>query len=211
MNNEKKSNINGMVASYINQKDDGDLSACYGEIFAEYRNKIDHWAATTYLATSHEMLAIFDDTFIKSVGYIEKNGGDFVKLFHRSLHNRYKSLLRKLRLRRANEMYETKTENDDDTVAATIENIAAEQTVEDVAFAKRKADQRQLIDSFLSDADELTTAIVKAFLEHPKPTPTAIGKQLGIHHSTIIRKLERLAGKFDSKKHGDYRDFLVAM
>jgi hypothetical protein len=211
MNNDKKTNINGLVTRYIIAKDDAVLTACYGELFGEFRSKLDRWSATTYLAAQHDMIAIFDDTFVKSISYIEKNGGDFVKLFNTSIHNRYKSLLRKLKLRRTYEMYETKTESGDDEMAATIENIADDEAVEDIAFAKRKADQRRLIDSLLSDSDELTTAIVNAFLEHPKPTPTAIGKQLGIHHSTIIRKLERLAGKFDSKKHGDYRDFLVAM
>jgi len=68
-----------------------------------------------------------------------------------------------------------------------------------------------LIDSLLNGADAKTTAIVEAFLASEKSSPTAIGEELGLHHSTVIRTLKRLAGKFDSKKYGDYTDFLVAL
>ena len=87
--------------------------------------------------------------------------------------------------------------NDVDSTAATV-------------LETKRADQRQLIDFLLSGADATTTAIVEAFLNEKKPTPTAIGKKLGLHHSTVLRKLTSLASKYDSKKFGDYRDFLVA-
>jgi len=48
-------------------------------------------------------------------------------------------------------------------------------------------------------------------LTREKPLPPAIGGELGLHHSTVIRTFKGLAGKFDSKKYGDYTDFLVAL
>jgi hypothetical protein len=83
--------------------------------------------------------------------------------------------------------------------------------LEEQIIAKKKADQRQLIDSLLNGADETTTAIVATFLAHPKPTATAIAKELGVHHSKVTRALNRLAGKFSTKQFGDYHDFLVAL
>jgi DNA-binding IclR family transcriptional regulator len=68
-----------------------------------------------------------------------------------------------------------------------------------------------LIDSLLNGADTTTTAIVEAFLAHPKPTATAIAKELGYHHSKVTRALNRLAGKFSTKQFGDYSDYLIAL
>ncbi|OCI06325.1 hypothetical protein BBP22_21610 [Bacillus paralicheniformis] len=59
-------------------------------------------------------------------------------------------------------------------------------------------------------SDETTKVIVETFLACERPTPTAIGKKLGVHHMTVIRKLEKLAGYFDTQQFGDYRDYLFA-
>jgi DNA-binding MarR family transcriptional regulator len=68
-----------------------------------------------------------------------------------------------------------------------------------------------LIDSLLKNADETTTAIVATFLAHPKPTATAIAKELGLDHKQVTRALNRLAGKFSTKQYGDYHEYLVAL
>jgi hypothetical protein len=206
MNNQK---LNNLVLDYKLTKSDAIFAEIYQEVSKDWRNL--QTVASSIRADVHELTAVYENALMKCV--TEYNGlADFIH-FYRVTATRLRT-----NLYNKNKRYYEKIDHEygkestrDDEMAATIENIADDEAVEDIAFAKRKADQRRLIDSLLSDSDELTTAIVKAFLEHPKPTPTAIGKQLGIHHSTIIRKLERLAGKFDSKKHGDYRDFLVAM
>jgi hypothetical protein len=207
MNEMKKSNINALATQHIATQAEADFEATYRSLYAEYQAKLTYWSTTTSLSGSHDMQALFDDAFISTTKAIAANGGDFVKLFHRSLHNRYNSLLRKLMVRRKYEQYEM--DNGDEDTAMF--EIASEFNLEDEINAKKRADQRQLIDSLLSDADETTTAIVATFLQHPKPTPTAIGKALGLHHSVVIRKLERLAGKFDARQHGEHRDYLVAL
>lgn len=83
--------------------------------------------------------------------------------------------------------------------------------LEEQITAKKKADQRQLIDSLLNGADETTTAIVATFLAHPKPTATAIAKELGVHHSKVTRALSRLASKYSTKQFGNYEDYLIAL
>ncbi|MGQ0416339.1 sigma-70 family RNA polymerase sigma factor, partial [Bacillus sp. HC-TM] len=98
---------------------------------------------------------------------------------------------------------------------AMFETLKDDFDLEEHVIKKKEADQRELID-FLADPeqvnDETTTAIVESFLssENKTPTPTAIGKMLGLHHSTVIRKIERLAKRFDERQFGNYRDYLLA-
>lgn len=102
------------------------------------------------------------------------------------------------------------TVDKDDDEAVNFE-IKDDFNLEEEITAKKKADQRQLIDSLLNGADETTTAIVATFLAHPKPTATAIAKELGVHHSKVTRALNRLASKFSTKQFGDYHDYLIAL
>ena len=196
------------VAAYLATGDQTIFEALYDEMVAKYRRQLDGWAATTSEVTSHEITEIFEDTLIKTIETIEDAGGDFDKLFHRSLYNRYKSELRKLQTQRKHEQY-AKVEREDEVAFEIADDIDIEQTV--LNPAKKKADQRQLIDFLLSGADATTTAIVEAFLAHPKPTATAIANQLGYHHTKVTRALNRLAAKFNTKQFGDYRDYLVAL
>ena len=207
MNEIKKANINKLASKHTATKADADLEATYGALLAEYQSKLTYWSSTTSLSGSHDMQALFDDAFMSTTKAIAANGGDFVKLFHRSLQNRYNSLLRNLMVRRKHEQYEM--DNGDEDTAMF--EIASEFNLEEYVTAKKKADQRQLIDSLLNGEDESTTAIVETFLSHPKPTATAIAKELGCHHSKVIRTLTRLAAKYDSKQFGSHRDYLVAL
>ncbi len=207
MKTNQKQNINEQMLDYLSTGDPATFEEGYSALRAKYQRQLERWEMTTSGVNEHDLLELFDDTLLKTLAALGQDEGHFEKLFHRSLYNGFKSLLRKIRTRRDFEEYEAATSDED---AATFE-IADEFDLEEHVVQKKEADQRQLIDSLLSDADETTTAIVESFLQHPKPNPTAIGKVLGVHHSTIIRKLERLAANFDSKQHGDYRDYLVAI
>lgn len=207
MNEMKKSNINALATQHIATQTEADFEATYRSLLAEYQAKLTYWSSTTSLSGSHDMQALFDDAFLSTTKAIAANGGDFVKLFHKSLHNRYNSLLRKLMVRRKYEQYEM--DNGDEDTAMF--EIASEFNLEAEITAKKKADQRQLIDSLLNGEDESTTAIIETFLSHPKPTATAIAKELGCHHSKVIRTLTRLAAKYDTKQYGSHRDYLVAL
>jgi DNA-binding PucR family transcriptional regulator len=166
------------------------------------------------MATEHDITGLFHDVIQKVLNSLRNNaGGDFVKLFVVSLGNEYKSLLRKLRTRRKYELYDGH-DNDDDSNTAMFETLKDEFDLEEHVIKKKEADQRELID-FLTDpakvSDETTTAIVETFITNDGPTtPTAIGKKLGLHHSTVIRKIERLAKRFDERQFGNYRDYLLA-
>lgn len=76
--------------------------------------------------------------------------------------------------------------------------------------AEKERDQRQLISSLISNADELTTAIVRTWLTSDKPTLTSVGRDLGINHNTVRRKLRRLAENFSEEIHGNLFEYLSA-
>jgi hypothetical protein len=211
MNELKKSHINHLVTQYNEGKDEAQLAPIYRSLLAEYQAKLDYWTATTLMAGSHEMQELFDDTFMKSLEVIGNNGGDFVKLFHLSLGNRYKDLLRKLIVRRKYEQYEMDNGDEDSAKVEIASEFRTDEHVIEKFTAKQKADQRQLIDFLVCGENERTTAIVQTYLTTDLKTPTAIGNHLGLNHKQVIRTLKRLAGKFDSKQYGDYSDYLVAL
>jgi hypothetical protein len=211
MNELKKSHINHLVTQYHTTKDEDQLTEIYRNLLTEYQAKLDYWTATTFMAGSHEMQELFDEVFMKYIEVIGNNGGDFVKLFHRALGTRYIDLLRKTITRKKYEQYETDNSDDDSAKVEIASEFNLEEHVSERITAKQKADQLALIDFLVRDENERTTAIVQAYLTTELKTPTAIGNHLGLNHKQVTRTLKRLAGKFDSKKYGEYTDFLVAL
>lgn len=215
MKDEQKLNINEMANDYLRTGDDFVFTDLYTSLSEVYRDKLRYWSTSTYMANEHDITDLFHDVIHKVLESLRNNvGGDFVKLFAVSLGNSYKSLLRKLRTRRKYELYDG-PDSDENENTAMFETLKDDFDLEEHVIKKKKADQRELID-FLTDPDkvndETTTAIVESFLssENKTPTPTAIGKMLGLHHSTVIRKIERLAKRFDERQFGNYRDYLLA-
>ncbi|WP_157349610.1 sigma-70 family RNA polymerase sigma factor [Bacillus sp. EE-W1] len=214
MKDEQKLNINEMVNNYLRTGDDFIFTGLYTSLSEVYRDKLRYWSTSTYMANEHDITGLFHDVIQKVLKSLRNNaGGDFVKLFAVSLKNEYNSLLRKLRTRRKYELYDGPN-SDEEENTAMFETIADEFDLEEHVIKKKEADQRELID-FLTDpakvSDETTTAIVESFITNDGPTtPTAIGKKLGLHHSTVIRKIERLAKRFDERQFGNYRDYLLA-
>jgi DNA-directed RNA polymerase specialized sigma24 family protein len=211
MNELKKSHINHLVTQYHETKDEAQLTPIYRQLLAEYQPKLDYWTATTLMADSADIHEKFDEAFMKSLETIDKDGGDFVKHFHRTLNHRFTDLLRKLRTRRKYEQYEMDNGDEDAAHVEIASDFNLEETVIESITAKQKADQRQLIDSLACGENTRTTAIVQAYLTTELKTPTAIGKQLGLDHKQVTRALNRLAGKFDTKLYGSHRDYLVAL
>jgi len=201
--------IESLVLKYQTSKKDEIFSEIYRNVEKEILKNLsyENVVAKSIGSTTHELREIFDDCVLYTVNKF-KEGQAFLPFFIWKFKNKRANFIRD---NKNKETFESIDIDRSDGFDKAPLQIPDEFNLENSVLKTRKADQRQLIDSLVSDEDELTTAIVKAFLNHPKPTPTAIGKELGIHHYTIIRKLERLAGKFDSKKHGDYRDFLVAI
>lgn len=163
----------------------------------------------------HEIESLLNFEFWKAYNDYDESLGKvtFKTFYSRRLKQRALDAYRK----RERKFYESaeridrlRYENEDDENAATFE-VVDEFNLEEHVTKKKRADQRKLIDSLLNGADETTTAIVEAFLAHPNPNATAIAKELGCHHSKVIRALNRLAGKFSTKQFGDYHDYLVAL
>ena len=213
MKDEQKLNINEMANDYLRTGDDFIFTDLYTSLSEAYRDKLRYWSTSTYMANEHDITDLFHDVIHKVLESLRNNvGGDFVKLFTVSLGNSYKSLLRKLRTRRKYELYDGPDSGEEENTAM-FETLKDEFDLEEHVI-KKEADQRELID-FLTDPDkvndETTTAIVESFISNDGPTtPTAIGKKLGLHHSTVIRKIERLAKRFDERQFGSYQDYLLA-
>jgi DNA-directed RNA polymerase specialized sigma24 family protein len=203
MNNEK---LNNLVLDYQRTRNEDVFEQIYAAVSTSWR-RLDT-IGKSVMADGAEVLAGYEDTLLKCIETFD-NRVDFAKLLSRSIRNKRGDIYRKKKRIYQNEQFIAPVENEDGSEVAF--EIEDEFNLEEYITAKKKADQRQLISSLLSDADAKTTAIVEAFLTNEKPTPTAIGEALGLHHSTVIRSLKRLAGKFDSKKYGDYTDFLVAL
>ena len=199
--------LNELVLSYQKTKDESIFNRIYEIVSAEWKSL--HVIGKSIMADEHQILALYEDVLMRCIERYTGHG-DFIRYYRAGLRMSRAALYKDQR--RYYERFEPSNNETDDEgtpIAATIECIPDPLTTEEIAFRKTEADQRALIDFLVSDTDATTTAIVEAFLAHPRPTPTAIGRLLGLHHSVVKRKLERLAGKFDAKQFGDYRDYLA--
>lgn len=205
MNN---SELNSLIVSYQTDRNDDTFTKIYETIANTWTNL--EKVAKSVRADICEITALYEDVLLKC---IDKYDGrtDFIRFYRYCLTRARAEFYWYKKLRYESEIKECEINASDEMDFERLINSAnyADSTAATVLETKR-ADQLQLIDFLLSGADATTTAIVEAFLSEKKPTPTAIGKKLGLHHSTVLRKLTSLASKYDSKKFGDYRDFLVA-
>jgi DNA-directed RNA polymerase specialized sigma24 family protein len=204
MNNQQ---LNNLVLDYRNNSNEETFEQIYAKVSQTWKGL--DTVGKSVKASGSEILAAYQDTLMNCIE-IYDGRADFTHLLNRSIRFKRSDIYRKKKRLSEFEVFATPIENDEGSEAANFE-IADEFNLEDFITAKKKADQRQLIDSLLNGADDTTTAIVEAFLAHPKPTATAIAKELGYHHSKVTRALNRLAGKFSTKQFGDYHDYLVAL
>ena len=204
MNNQQ---LNKLVLDYRNDRSEDTFGHIYEIVSANWRGL--DTVGKSVKASEDEILAVYEDSLLRCIEYW-KPVGDFGHFLNQSIKRRRSDIYRKKKRLSEFEVFAKPTENEDGSEPASFE-IADEFNLEDYILKKKKADQRKLIDSLLNDADAKTTAIVEAFLASEKSSPTAIGEELGLHHSTVIRTLKRLAGKFDSKQFGSHQDYLVAL
>lgn len=199
--------LNNLVQEYQETKSDDTFRQIYENVSVNWRGL--EVVGKSVKASKPEIIAAYEDTLLRCIDSW-KPTEDFEKFLKLSIRRKRCDIYRKKKRLSEFEFYIEQKENEDGSTAATYD-LADDFLVEDYITAKKKADQRQLIDSLLNGADETTTAIVEAFLAHPKPTATAIAKELGYHHSKVTRALNRLAGKFSTKQFGDYHDYLIAL
>lgn len=200
--------LNNMVMDFRETRSEETFNQIYAIVSASWKGL--ETIGKSIKASKSEVLAAYQDTLMKCIAAYDDKNGNFENLLNRSIRRKRSDIYRKNKRIYFYEQFIEQREHDDGSETANFE-FADEFLIEDYITAKKKADQRQLIDFLLNGSDAKTTAIVEAFLASEKPTPTAIGEALGLHHSTVIRSIKRLAGKFDSKQFGDYTDYLVAL
>ena len=204
MNNQQ---LNNLVVRYQTERSEESFGELYAEVTKGWRSLAT--VAKSVRASEAEIVAAYEDELMKCIeAYDITKGHDFINLLNRCIWRKRRRIYTKKETLNKFEVYEKA--NEDEAATSRFE-IADEFNLEEAVIAKKKADQLALIDSLLEGADEITIGVVRTFLNHPKPTATAIAKELGVHHSKVIRALNRLAGKFSTKQHGDFRDYLVAL
>jgi len=213
---EGKAYLNGLVTEYQAQPSDELFSEIYGIISKRWSGK------TAIIANSRkvdeqDVIAMYDDILLKALEKFDASNGDFENLFSVMAMNQQNKLSRK---RKTVKKYEAKlTPAEGESEAATFDRALAEQgEVTNGEFTeyltqKKETDQMQLIDSLMqSISDPTTTAIVEAILDDRtlgKLKPTAIAKQLNVHHSKVTRSLSKLRKYYDESVFGDYREYLL--
>jgi DNA-directed RNA polymerase specialized sigma24 family protein len=207
--------LNELVLDYKRLKDEGIFERIYEIVSATWKNN--YVVAKSVMSDEHEIQALCEDTLLRCIDQYD-GSIDFMHYYRSCLHKRRASLYKVKKRYYKRVEPESNNEDEGTPIAATIECIPDPLTTEEIAFQKQtEADQRQLIGFFLENADDLTTAIIKVALAYqPRQTlgrPASFERQiadtLGIDKRTVKRKLERLAGKFDTKQFGDYRDYLA--
>ncbi|MCI4129422.1 hypothetical protein [Bacillus haynesii] len=202
-----KEKLNNLVLSYQKDKSNDVFTEIYEMTISPMRSKFAE-VARSLRASVPEVVALYEDVLLNCIGsYTGEH--DFENYFKFSLRNKRANLYRDKKKRQQKEVLECGLSSNHNESAATL-RIMDEGSPERLFFSKKRADQRQLIDHLVEKSDETTKMIVETFLACERPTPTAIGKKLGVHHMTVIRKLEKLAGYFDTKQFGEYRDYLFA-
>jgi DNA-directed RNA polymerase specialized sigma24 family protein len=204
MNNQQ---LNELVKRFKSERSDEVFEQLYAMVSKNWRSL--GTVARSVMSNEAEILAAYEDELLKCIEVYDGRG-DFINLLNRYIWRKRNDIYKVAKGRKKFTAVISEFENEDGSEAANFE-IADEFNLEDYILKKKKADQRQLIDSLLNGADAKTTAIVEAFLASENSSPTAIGEALGLHHSTVIRTLKRLAGKFDSRKFGSHQDYLVAL
>ncbi|MEH7246516.1 hypothetical protein V7114_06925 [Neobacillus niacini] len=208
-------NLNNLISEFQSERSDQSFEIIYAEVTqavigSKDGNPYFRQIARSMKADAHDVKAVFDDTLLSTLANFQQGSGyDFINYFKASWRRRRANLYKKAKRIRDNEVYDDMLLDEElDESFARIPDLI---TVEDIVFKTKEADQRQLIDFLVRGENERTTAIVQTFLSHPKPNATAIAKEIGLDHKQVSRALNRLAGKFSTKKFGNYQDFLVAL
>lgn len=198
--------LNSLVIAYQSSGSDEVFNEIYAEVITKGARAFEK-IGKSIRADKHETFALYEDTLLRCIGKYD-GSTDFIKFYRSSVARARTDVYRKKK--KLSEREIMWKQNEDDSEEATFEIADDFNLAEEVAQMK-EADQRQLIDFLTKDTDATTKAIVEAYRTQPKSSALAIAKGLGVHHYTVTRKLEKLAGKFDSKQFGKHTDYLVAL
>jgi hypothetical protein len=200
--------LNNLVISYQTSGDEATFNEIYAEVITKGARAFET-IGKSIRADKHETFALYEDTLLRCIGKYD-GSTDFIKFYRSSVARARTDVYRKKKKLSERETAWKYQEGEEEGSAYLFE-IADDFNLEETATQTKEADQRQLIDFLTKDSDATTKAIVEAYRTQTKSSALAIAKDLGMHHYTITRKLEKLAGKFDSKQFGNHQDYLVAL
>lgn len=82
---------------------------------------------------------------------------------------------------------------------------------DDIAINKieKSPDKLQLIRALTEKADDFTVAAVSLLLSKPNASLTSIATEMGVNHTTLKRKVQRLARNYDQSRFGDLQQYLA--
>jgi hypothetical protein len=204
-----KEQLNTLVVEYQQSRNEDAFNEIY-EVLNERWRKTRKAVARSLRADEHTVQATYEDALLKAIEKYTPEKGEFEHMLNTYIKNSRSTVYNRSKKRYDHELYDSNQTDDESVTETAISMLPADVNVEEEIIAKEKADHSEVIDSLANGENETVTAIIETFLNHSKPTPTAIGAELGIHHSSVIRTLKRLAGKFDTNKYGEYRDYLLA-
>lgn len=207
---KNKKSIEEMVLVYQRVPSNETFSEIYFETKSEILNDIKlRYFEKKMRIDEGSLLEMFDEAIIYTIGAFKK-GQTFAKLVAWKFKALRINYLRDSK-RGINRITDRIATDEEGAELDFQSDYELENEVIRKNTAKRKADQRQLIDFLVSGENERTTAIVQTYLSTDLKTPTAIGKHLGLDHKQVTRALTRLASKFSTKQFGNYHDYLVAL
>ena len=201
--------LNSLVIDFQSTRNEETFRSIYKIVSKGWVNL--ETVAKSIRSNKADVLAVYEDELMKCTEIYDRRT-NFINLLNRYIWRKRRRLYTKMITRNKFEQLEHVRE---DGAATSLNEISCDFVLEEEVInsinAKRKADQRQLIDFLVCGENERTTSIVQTFLSTDLKSPTAIGKHLGLDHKQITRALKKLASKFDTKQFGDYHDYLVAL
>lgn len=193
--------INRIVARY----QAGD-SAAFRQLFDGLTRMRNAWLAKAsgqYLDDAASRQETFDDTLWESANSFDERraNGDFIGYFSGNLRRANVDMIR--RRQRKSLRLEVPDDPLEDGVTTLIDIIAdANPLTEDIV--QKKTDHRQVIRSLLTHDDEI---FMNSRMKHE--TNGALAKALGVHHTTVKRKLDKIAARYDANRFGPISQLLA--
>ncbi len=144
--------------------------------------------------------------FVRSVNSFKN--GDFTKYVSKNFKNARVNNAKRSNVEKR--LFQATPDDAAEEDSIFVDNQNVEGRVINQLQKKNVADQLQLIDHILESAKIQSEPTMRAIIEGVKRGESvyAIAKSLGIHHSTVDRKIRRLSRFYNPDVHGDICDYL---
>lgn len=203
---EHKRKLNEMVTKYKETGIESYFDMAFSLSGRHLRQTAAKWANSCGIPFE-ELLSEGNYRFIKVVESYSMSQGDFVNVLSRALRNAYSSKLRSPDNKaeyteRYREVDGKEIDILEDAIIAGVTKDAAAEA-EGLVFADQRS---EMIASLFVGASDEMIATVRVFLA--ERSYSAAGEVLGVSHTTVKRRLESLAKKFDTYKFGQVSDYI---